>query len=149
VFVATITNPVTNDIVENQITNNPVESQIVEVEIPKEEPKQLKTTKEIVEDYFKDTPVMIDIARCESRFRQFDANGNVLRGEANPVDIGVMQINEKYHAGTAVELGFNIYALEGNLGYAKYLYETKGTKPWIHSSKCWNSVREVAFANTK
>lgn len=104
-----------------------------------------KTTEEVVREYFLDTPVMADIAFCESRFKHFDQYGNVLRGRVNSLDVGVMQINEKYHAGTASRLGINLYTLEGNLEYAKYLYETKGTSPWVHSSGCWNTVREVAL----
>src|SRR6185503_2906496 len=37
-------------------------------------------------------PLLIDIARCESTFRQFDENGQVLRGKVNKGDVGVMQI---------------------------------------------------------
>ena len=33
-----------------------------------------------VREYFADIPVMIEIARCESKFRQFADSGNVLRG---------------------------------------------------------------------
>jgi hypothetical protein len=88
---------------------------------------------------------MADVAFCESRFRQFNKNGEPLRGIANKADVGVMQINEKYHADTAVRLGINIYTLEGNMEYAKYLYDTKGTKPWVHSKGCWNTVREIAL----
>ncbi|HMP67164.1 MAG TPA: hypothetical protein PKA60_00235 [Candidatus Paceibacterota bacterium] len=90
---------------------------------------------------------MIEIARCESGFRHSDSTGSVLRGRVNPADVGVMQINEKYHADTAIRLGYNIYSIEGNMAYAQYLYDTQGTRPWVHSSKCWNKVREVAFAN--
>lgn len=107
--------------------------------------EKLKTTEGIVKEYFIDTPVMADIAFCESRFRQFDKNGNPLRGFVNSADVGVMQINEKYHAETAAKLGINIYTLEGNMEYGKYLYETQGTKPWVHSKECWNTVREIAI----
>jgi len=88
---------------------------------------------------------MADVAFCESRFRQFDKNGEPLRGIVNKLDVGVMQINEKYHAGTAAALEINIYTLEGNMEYASYLYKTQGTRPWIHSSDCWNTVREIAL----
>ncbi len=88
---------------------------------------------------------MADIAFCESRFNQFDDYGNVLRGKVNRADVGVMQINEKYHAGKAAKLGYDLYSLDGNMEYAMYLYETQGTKPWVHSSTCWNTVREIAL----
>lgn len=104
-----------------------------------------KSTQEIVKEYFVDTPVLIDVAYCESKFIQYDADGSIHRGVINPQDVGVMQINEKYHLNTAQKLGMNIYTLEGNLEYAKYLYQTQGTRPWEYSSKCWGKNREVAL----
>jgi hypothetical protein len=99
-----------------------------------------------VEEYFADIPVMVDIARCESRFRHTDKNGNLLRGELTPADVGVMQINEKYHLETSEELGLDIHTLEGNMAYARYLYEKQGARPWLSSSHCWANYRQVAVA---
>ncbi len=87
--------------------------------------------------YFKNTPILADIAGCESRFRQYDKNGKVLIGEVNKGDIGVMQINKYYHADKAESLGYDLNTAEGNMAYAKYLYEKEGTKPWNSSSACW------------
>lgn len=84
-----------------------------------------------------DEPLLVDIARCESNFRQFDQNGNVIRGIVNHDDVGVMQINEKFQGPTALKLGMNIYTVEGNVAYAKHLYKEQGAQPWISSSKCW------------
>lgn len=114
-------------------------------EIPTESKSEPLTTKEKVEDYFKDIPILADVAFCESRYRQYDQNGNALRGIVNKADVGVMQINEKYHAETAVKLGYDLYSLEGNMAYARYLYSKQGTKPWVHSSTCWNKTQEVAL----
>jgi hypothetical protein len=58
----------------------------------------------------------------------------------------VMQINEKYHLETSRELGFNIHTLEGNMAYARYLYEKQGARPWLASSHCWANYRQVAVA---
>jgi len=96
------------------------------------------TTQERVRTYFKDLPVMAEIARCESHFKQVDqATGDVIRGRVNANDLGVMQINETYHARTARALGLDLYSLEGNLAYARYLYEREGTAPWNASRHCW------------
>lgn len=103
-----------------------------------------KSTKELVTEYFADTPILADVAKCESEFRQFDSNGNVLRGRVNASDVGVMQINEQYHGAAALRMGYDLYTLEGNMAYARYLYETQGTRPWNYSSKCWSKFREVA-----
>jgi hypothetical protein len=86
---------------------------------------------------------LIDVARCESQYRQFDENGNVLRGKVNSKDVGAFQINEKYHLETSQKLGIDIYTLEGNIAYARYLYETQGSKPWSASSPCWGNTREL------
>lgn len=95
------------------------------------------TLEEHVKDYFKDTPIMAEIAKCESTFRQLTKDGRILRGEINRADVGVMQINELYHAKRAQGLGFDIKTLDGNLAYAKWLYEKEGTRPWSSSRPCW------------
>lgn len=91
-----------------------------------------------VKEYFKDDPILIDIARCESTFRQYRKDGKVMRGIVNPADVGIMQINEKYHLERSKSLGYDIYTVEGNLAYAKEIYEDQGAAPWSASSKCWS-----------
>lgn len=93
-----------------------------------------------VRDYFKDDPIMADIAWCESRMRHLDKDGEIFRGKVNNNDIGVMQINTYYHLEDSKKLGYDIYSLNGNLAYAKYLREKQGTKPWLSSSPCWGRV---------
>lgn len=105
----------------------------------------VSSTEERVREYFDDIPILVDVARCESQFRQFNSNGTVLRGIQNPDDVGVMQLNEYYHKAQAVKLGHDIHTLEGNMAYARYLYEKEGTAPWVYSSPCWGKTREVAL----
>ncbi len=95
-------------------------------------------TEEAVREYFKDIPVMVQIARCESTFRHTLADGTVLRGVVDKADTGVMQINTRYHAATAEKLGLDLFELEDNMAYARHLYETQGTKPWKASAPCWD-----------
>ncbi len=105
----------------------------------KDKPKVLDatTTAAIVKEYFKDIPIMANIAFCESRDRQTDTDGNIFRGTVNTHDIGVMQINTDYHADEAAKLGINLYTIEGNMAYARLLFEREGTRPWKSSSPCW------------
>ncbi len=98
-----------------------------------------------VREYFKDIPVMIPIAKCESGFRQFDSNQQPLRGGTGSM-IGVFQIGDEYHRLAAQELGLNIDTLSGNMAYARHLYERDGTDPWLSSFPCWNTG--VAEAQT-
>jgi hypothetical protein len=113
---------------------------------PVEQEKKITRTKTVgidpkvetaVRSYFKDIPVMAEIARCESTFRHTLPDGSVLRGKVDNRDTGVMQINTGYHAETAVQLGLNLYNLNDNMAYARYLYEKKGTQPWNASRPCW------------
>lgn len=94
-------------------------------------------TEAVVRSYFSDIPVLIQVARCESQFRHTLSDGSILKGRVDPADTGVMQINKRYHAKKAVELGYDINDVYGNMAYARYLYETKGTSPWNASSACW------------
>ena len=103
-----------------------------------------KAVEKYLREHYSDTPILIEIARCESTFTHIGKDGNVIRGKANSADIGVMQINEKYHLITAEKLGYDIYTMEGNVAYAKYLYEKFGSTPWSASSKCWKA-KEVAM----
>jgi len=103
------------------------------------------TTKGIVLEYFSDIPIMVDVARCESHFRHTEKDGSIKRGVANRHDVGVMQINELYHLKKAERLGIDIYSLEGNLAFARYLYEKEGARPWLASSHCWANYREIAL----
>ena len=102
------------------------------------------TVEEYVREYFEEAPILAQVAWCESRNRQFAPNGDVFRGEINRKDVGVMQVNEFYHLETAEKLGYNLYSLDGNLAYAKYLFEREGTTPWLSSSKCWGKENHIA-----
>jgi hypothetical protein len=92
-----------------------------------------------VKQQYAGDPILVNIAACESTFRQYDAKtGDVLHGKVDSQDIGVMQINQKYQGDKAASMGFNIDTVEGNVAYAKYLYETQGAAPWSASSQCWS-----------
>ncbi len=96
-----------------------------------------KNVEKFLNDYFADIPLLIKIAECESRNRHFNSKGEVLRGEKNSYDRGVMQINILYHEGTAEKLGLDVHDIDDNVAYARYLYEKQGAKPWMSSSACW------------
>ncbi|HET8574559.1 MAG TPA: hypothetical protein VFM02_00090 [Candidatus Paceibacterota bacterium] len=92
------------------------------------------------EEVFADTPVLINIAHCESGFRQYTTDGQPFHGGAGGQMIGVMQLYGSIHEKAAQALGFDINTLEGNLGYAKHLYEQQGTQPWTSSESCWGGM---------
>ena len=80
------------------------------------------------------------VALCESGNRQFDDEGNVIRGKLNPNDIGRWQINETYNGQQARELGYDIYTDEGNYLMAMYLYRKNGLSDWGWSKSCWEPL---------
>ncbi len=109
------------------------------------------TTRNAIENFEKKNPypdselfdVLKKIAWCESRNRQFNLDGTILRGEINPQDVGKYQINEHYHLEDSQRLGMDIYTLAGNTEYAKYLYSKQGSKPWNWSKKCWGDSKRA------
>lgn len=95
-------------------------------------------TERVIREYFADITIMIQVSYCESRFRQFNPDGTVLRGIVNSDDVGAMQINEYYHLEASKRLAIDIYTLKGNLAYARHLYRQSGTQPWSASAPCWS-----------
>ncbi|OGE73786.1 MAG: hypothetical protein A3I07_02300 [Candidatus Doudnabacteria bacterium RIFCSPLOWO2_02_FULL_42_9] len=87
----------------------------------------------IVEDavrfYFADAPIMIDIARCETGFRQYKADGSPVYDPTGTY-VGIFQIAERIHSPKATAMGFDVRTIDGNLRYTRYLYENSGTNPW-------------------
>lgn len=101
--------------------------------------KHMEETEKIIRREFRDAPIMAEIAYCESRYRQFSDEGTPLTGIVNNSDVGVFQINRYYHGDTAAKLGYDLETFEGNMAYGRYLYESQGVQPWVHSSPCWNT----------
>ncbi len=128
---------------------NTVSESLVLKPYSKKDVSTMMSTEQYVRKYFKDIPIMIQVARCESTFRQLDDDGEVHRGRVVPQDVGVMQINEYYHLDQALKKNIDIYSLDGNLSYARDLYEREGTTPWNSSKPCWGKYEKqnIAFNN--
>ena len=108
-----------------------------------------QTVEQYVDSYFADVPAMIKVASCESQFRQFTKDGTILQNSKSSA-VGVFQIMASIHQDLADQnLGLDIYTVQGNVAYAKYLYDTQGLKPWAASRACWskNDSSKVALSN--
>lgn len=89
------------------------------------------------------------IASCESwgdpnkEPRQFRPDGSLLRGDPNPDDIGLAQINVPTWGKKAAALGFNIYTYSGNLAMAKWIFnnDPRHEENWSWSEGCWGNYR--------
>lgn len=102
--------------------------------------EEAQTVEEYVREYFADAPVMVAIAKCESQFRQYDKDGNILKNPTSSA-IGVFQIMASIHQESAdADLGLDITNVQGNAGYARHLYEKQGTVPWNASKACWGKT---------
>jgi hypothetical protein len=87
---------------------------------------------------FEEIPMLVKICNAESGGKQFEKNGNVLRGRVDKSDLGFCQINERYNNDEARRLGYDIYTEQGNKDFAIYLYLTRGTSPWEASRGTWS-----------
>lgn len=92
----------------------------------------------IKEVWGEDSHIGLAIAQCESGIKQ-KINGVIV---SNPVtaDRGTFQINVEYHGDTARKMDLNIYTIEGNVLYAKYLFDKNGTRDWRASEHCWSKL---------
>ncbi len=126
--------------VASQVKIEPIQKQEYVENIKNDNPI---TFEQYVREYFKDNPILAEIAKCESTFRQYSSTGEVIKGKVNKSDVGVMQINKYYHLERANKLGFDLNTIEGNMAYAKKLYESEGTKPWKSSSSCWEKYAKM------
>ena len=131
-----------------KLENSVTESSVVR-RVSNEDISNMMSTEKYVRRYFSDVPIMIEVARCESHFRQLDKDGDIHRGVVNNADVGVMQINEFYHLDQAERKNYNIYTLEGNVAYARDLYEREGTQPWSSSKPCWGKFENKDLAINK
>lgn len=110
-------------------------------------PTEIQTVEDLITE--KATAVGVDpllankIAYCESTMRQFDKNGQVMRGVENPGDVGLFQINEEYHRQRSEALGYDIHTTEGNIDYALWLIKHEGAKHWKASEKCWGKLAKA------
>ncbi|HEY4520911.1 MAG TPA: hypothetical protein VJL57_00750 [Candidatus Paceibacterota bacterium] len=100
------------------------------------------STEAQVRTYFWDLPVMAAIAKCESEFTQYEASGNVLQGGYKGRMMGVYQI-APLHLPDAAMLGLDLETVEGNMAFARHLYEMSGTRPWEASRWCWQKLPEA------
>lgn len=95
-----------------------------------------------------DAEEMIPIIACESEFKHYNDNGEVLKNMQGSSATGIAQIlasvhpdpqviaryNRRNHTQYRVE-DFDITTLAGNVWYALILYETRGTRDWECAKK--------------
>ncbi len=74
---------------------------------------------------------MMEILKCESGLRQFSEQGVLTHFNKNfTFDTGIAQINS-IHESEAMELGFDINTVEGNLAMAKVILYKYGYDAWV------------------
>jgi len=75
-----------------------------------------------------DPQIMQNIAKCESKFRQFDSKGKPLMSPTS--DVGLMQVNQ-VHWKRAKEFGLDIFnSAVDNMEMAKIIHKEQGYTAW-------------------
>lgn len=103
-----------------------------------EPPQKLTVYPKVPED-------LLRAGYCETRLNHHQG-GKVIRGKANPRDIGIMQINLDYHLPELKRLGLDAGIQEDNLAFARILYDRNGVRDWNWSydpkkDRCKNDVK--------
>ena len=106
--------------------------------------------KPFVQEFFtqNDAAEMLSIINCESGFKQFDKDGEVLKNKEGSSAVGIAQIIASKHPDQKVlnrynkrnntdltVRDFDITTLMGNVGYALVLYKVRGTQDWECAKK--------------
>lgn len=91
---------------------------------------------------------MIDIIACESEFKHYNADGDILMNHEGSSATGIAQIIASKHPDPKIIYRYNkrndtdltvddfdITTVEGNLGYALVLYTIRGVRDWECSKK--------------
>lgn len=96
------------------------------------------TNKEEVPEY------LMPVGGCESlgdpnaEPTQFRSDGSVIEGPGN--NWGAFQINGTAHDDRTKALGIDYMTYNGNVQFAKLLYEESGYRPWYQwSGHCWEN----------
>lgn len=100
------------------------EPEEVLIEVETEEQK----IERLIREEFVDAPIMVEVARCESTFRNVCSTTG---------DCGPLQINQ-VHLKTLEMLGLDRTKIEDNIEFGRILYNEQGLKPWYNSKHCWN-----------
>lgn len=144
------TQPVIDEIEEVetiQATTTEMHTHPVEpIEEEVEEPTKIVTNqswidpegKEVVEERFGKNHPLVQVARCESGYRQYNDDGSLLENPSPKSSAsGIFQILRITHGPTAESMGMDITTPEGNMDYAEYLYNKNGLSDWSESRSCW------------
>lgn len=108
------------------------------IQAPQEVVRPQTTEEQALADEFPDAPIMQTVAKCESGAHQFLPNGKVVTNPKTS-DYGVLQINQS-HIKEAKSMGLDVSTLEGNIEYARILYDRSGLRDWLSSSNCWSAA---------
>lgn len=96
---------------------------------------------------FQDAPIMVRVAKCESTLAHYDKDGRVKKNPRSSAH-GLFQILAKTHGPSAQKRNLDIMTIEGNIRYARVLYNERGLSPWNASRACWggNAIKAKATA---
>ena len=138
IFIKIVNMPYIETVYAENRTIEPREVRIEVVNVKLEKYIESGEQELAVREYFKDIPVMIEVARCESTFVHHRDDGSVLSGYIDSDDTGVMQINKRYHLKTATALNLDLNDFKDNMEFARHLYNEQGLQPWSASKPCWS-----------
>lgn len=102
------------------------------------EPLKVYADREVIKEVSVFPPILEKICQAESGGRQFNKNGDVLRGAVNKSDIGYCQLQETIWNDKARKMGYDIYTEQGNKDMALWIFNHYGSEPWYLSKKNWN-----------
>lgn len=102
---------------------------------PKPEPRYEteEQIKQLIRETFpEESARAVRVAECESQL-----DPDAINPTNGSFDGGIFQISLKYHGDELAERGLDRFDIEGNVAFARILYNRNGWQDWSASKHCW------------
>ncbi len=93
--------------------------------------------------FFRNDPIMVKVAACESSLRH-TLPGGQLNVSPDGHDVGTFQVRLPVHKGELGRYGLNPADFTHNVAFATHLYRRDGLRHWNSSRPCWETLRFLA-----
>ncbi len=93
----------------------------------------------ILRAFFKNDPVMVHVAACESSLWHALPDGRLQVGP-DGLDVGAFMVRVPVHAHELLKYDLDPTRFEHNVAFATMLYRRDGLRHWKSSRTCWETI---------
>jgi hypothetical protein len=128
------------DSVAERLATIKVPNVMVKYGKPQRLSREQKRNYAILASFFKNDPVMVKVAACESSFWHTLPDGK-LHVSGDGKDVGQYQLRLPVHGDELSRYGLNPADFAHNVAFATHLYRRDGLRHWNSSRSCWETLQ--------